>query len=76
MSISDNKEIINEIKVSSFFVVAALSPSFLISVVCVFLYLVTAFPEVKEPVSNIIANLLVKVGITKENASNELNSKS
>lgn len=76
MNTPENKEIINEIKVSSFFVVAALSPSFLISVICVFLYLVTAFPEIKEPVSNIIANLLRKAGITKENTENELDSKS
>lgn len=53
----------DQIKTSSFFVVAALSPNFLISLICVFLYLITAFPELKEPVSNVLTNLLLKAGI-------------
>jgi hypothetical protein len=62
MKNEDNQSIAEQIKISSFFVVAALSPSFLISLLCVFLYLVTAFPEVKEPIQNIISNLLLKMG--------------
>lgn len=65
----DSKEIVKEIKTSSLFVVAALSPNFLVSVICVFIYLTTQYPEVKEPISNIITNLLNKAGINlnKEN---------
>lgn len=63
MTPEDNQSIINQVKVSSFFVVAALSPSFLISLLCVFAYLITQFPEIKEPVSNIISNLLVRAGV-------------
>ena len=65
----DSKEIVKEIKTSSLFVVAALSPNFLISVICVFIYLTTQYPEVKEPISNAITNLLGKAGINlnKEN---------
>lgn len=65
----DSKEIVKEIKTSSLFVVAALSPNFLISVICVFIYLTTQYPEVKEPISNVITNLLSKAGINlnKEN---------
>lgn len=55
--------VLNQVKVSSFFVVAALSPSFLISLLCVFAYLVTQFPEIKEPVSNVISNLLARAGV-------------
>lgn len=58
--------ILKEIKQSSFFIVAALSPSFLISVVSVFFYLTIAYPEIKEPVSNAISNLLKKAGVNKE----------
>ncbi len=53
----------NEIKQASFFIVAALSPSFLISLICVLLYLFTAFPELKEPVSHLITSLLMKAGV-------------
>ena len=60
---NENQSVINQVKASSFFVVAALSPSFLISLFCVFLYLVTVFPEIKEPVSNVISNLLARAGI-------------
>jgi hypothetical protein len=63
MNTEDRQSVTNQIKASSFFVVAALSPSFLISLICVFLYLFTVFPELKEPVSNILANLLLKAGI-------------
>lgn len=63
MNTEDKSSVTNQIKASSFFVVAALSPSFFISLVCVFLYLFTVFPELKEPVSNILANLLLKAGI-------------
>lgn len=56
--------LVKEIKSSSLFIVAALSPNFLISVICVFLYLANTFPEIKEPVSNAIANLLRKAGIS------------
>lgn len=59
----NNQSVANQIKASSFFVVAALSPSFLISLICVFLYLFTIFPELKEPVSNVLTNLLLKAGI-------------
>ena len=55
--------VLNQVKVSSFFVVAALSPSFLISLLCVFAYLITQFPEIKEPVSNVISNLLARAGV-------------
>lgn len=57
MENQDTKTIAEQIKISSFFVVAALSPSFLISLACVILYLFSAFPEVKEPVSNYLKNL-------------------
>lgn len=60
---TNTKEIIKQVQSSSLFVVAALSPSFLISVICVFIYLTTQFPEIKEPISNIIVNLLTKAGI-------------
>lgn len=63
MTPEDNQSIVNQVKVSSFFVVAALSPSFLISLICVLLYLVTVFPDIKEPISNVISNLLVKAGV-------------
>lgn len=63
MNPEDNQSVANQIKASSFFVVAALSPSFLISLICVFLYLFTVFPELKEPVSNVLSNLLLKAGI-------------
>lgn len=63
MNTEDKTSVTNQIKASSFFVVAALSPSFLISLICVFLYLFTVFPELKEPVSNVLANLLLKAGI-------------
>ena len=59
----DSQKIVSEIRTSSFFVIAALSPSFLISLVCVLLYLVTAFPEIKEPLSNAITNLLKRAGV-------------
>lgn len=52
---------INEIKRSSFFIVGALSPSFLISFICVLLYLFSLFPELKEPVSEYISSLLQRV---------------
>ena len=71
MNTEDKQPIIDQIKISSFFVVAALSPSFLISLLCVFLYLITAFPEIKEPVQNIIANLLLKVGVKNTEATEE-----
>lgn len=71
MNTEEKQSIADQIKISSFFVVAALSPSFLISLLCVFLYLITAFPEVKEPVQNIIANLLLKVGVNKAEATEE-----
>lgn len=63
MNPEDRQSVTNQIKASSFFVVAALSPSFLISLICVLLYLFTVFPELKEPVSNILANLLLRAGI-------------
>ena len=63
MNPEDKQSVTNQIKASSFFVVAALSPSFLISLICVLLYLFTVFPELKEPVSNILANLLLRAGI-------------
>lgn len=66
MNTEDKTSVTNQIKASSFFVVAALSPSFLISLICVFLYLFTVFPELKEPVSNVLANLLLKAGIKSQ----------
>lgn len=69
MSTENNQSVTNQIKASSFFVVAALSPSFLISLICVFLYLFTIFPELKEPVSNVIANLLARAGIKSESST-------
>lgn len=70
----DEQSVANQIKASSFFVVAALSPSFLISLICVFLYLFVVFPELKEPVSNILANLLLKAGV-KTSPENQTESK-
>jgi len=58
MDIEDKQTIAEQIKVSSFFVVAALSPSFLISLICVLLYLVTAFPEIKKPLTAFLTDLL------------------
>jgi hypothetical protein len=60
---TNTKEIVKQVQSSSLFVVAALSPSFLISIICVFIYLTTQFPEIKEPISNVIASLLSKAGI-------------
>lgn len=74
MSQEDNQSVASQIKASSFFVVAALSPSFLISLICVLLYLFTVFPELKEPVSNILTNLLMKAGI-KTSAEPEVETK-
>lgn len=71
MTPEDNQSIVNQVKVSSFFVVAALSPSFLISLICVLLYLVTVFPDIKEPISNVISNLLVKAGVKTSPSTTE-----
>lgn len=68
----DTQSIIKQVQTSSFFVVAALSPSFLISLLCVFAYLITQFPEIKEPVSNAISNLLDKAGV-KTSANTDTN---
>jgi hypothetical protein len=71
MNSEEKQSVANQIKASSFFVVASLSPSFLISLICVFLYLFTVFPELKEPVSSILASLLLKAGIK---TSSEVNT--
>ena len=63
MATKENPTVIDQVKISSYFVVAALSPSFLVSLICVFLYLIAAFPEVKEPITDIITNLLAKAGV-------------
>lgn len=71
MNSEENTSIASQIKASSFFVVAALSPSFLISLLCVFLYLFTVFPELKEPASNILTNLLMRAGIKSSAGTQE-----
>lgn len=71
MSNENNQSVTDQVKMSSFFVVAALSPNFLISLICAFLYLITAFPELKEPVSNVIASLLLKVGVKPSTSMTE-----
>lgn len=54
-------DVVKEIKRSSFFIVGALCPSFLISFICVLLYLFSLFPELREPVSEYISSLLQRV---------------
>ena len=60
MEPQDKQFITEQIKASSFFVVAALSPSFLISLICVALYLFTVFPDLKGQASEIVSSFLSK----------------
>jgi len=70
----DKSSITNQIKISSLFIVAALSPSFLISLLCILAYLVTQFPEVKEPLRGLVVNFLRKAGAKVTPAPEEKDS--
>lgn len=54
----NSDDITKTIKTSSLFVVAALSPSTIVSLVCIGLYALEVLPEIKAPVSNLITGLL------------------
>lgn len=67
-----------DIKSAAYFVVAILSPSTLISFLCLLFYLFTVFPELKAPFINSVTKLFssvkAKANSTEDDSNSEANS--
>lgn len=67
-----------DLKLTAYFIIAALSPNYLVSLFCVFLYIFTLFPELKGPFSKFVSGLFssvkAKANGTEDDSNSEANS--
>jgi hypothetical protein len=61
----DQDQVSVEVRNAALFVVAALSPSFLVSVIAILLYLTTSYPSLRQVVDSYLSKYLLKFNQTE-----------